>query len=89
MGDNNNTKKINEHIPCGFGVFSKFAYGEIPNALKVYRGRDCVEKFISYIQSEACRLYNLFPEKPMGKLTGEEWKEFNVAKGLSYMFEGF
>ena len=58
---NNNTEKINEHVPCGFGVYSKFAYGKVPNALKVYRGKDCVEKFTSYIQDEACRLYNLIP----------------------------
>ena len=32
--DDDNTKKVNKHIPCGFGVFSKFAYGEIPNALR-------------------------------------------------------
>ena len=32
--DNNNkayTRKINKHIPCGFAVYSKFAYGDVLN----------------------------------------------------------
>ena len=69
-----NTEKINEHVPCGFGVYSKFAYGKVPDALEVYRGKDCVERFIEYIQAEACRLYGLFPEKPMNKLTKKNGK---------------
>ena len=86
---NNNTEKINEHVPCGFGVYSKFAYGKVPNALKVYRGKDCVEKFISYIQDEACRLYGLFPQKPIDKLTKKEWKSFNDSKTCHICLKDF
>ena len=38
------TKEINQHIPSGFRVYSKFAYGEVENPLKLYRGEDCVKK---------------------------------------------
>ena len=63
------TKEINQHIPSGFCVYSKFAYGEVENPLKLYRGEDCVEKFCDYIENEVKRLYHMFPEKPMKPLT--------------------
>ena len=40
------TKEINQHIPSGFCVYSKFAYGDFKDPLKLYRGRDCVEVFL-------------------------------------------
>ena len=52
----------------------------MPDALRTYRGRDCVEEFVKHIQDEACRLYKIFPKKPMDKLTQDEWKSFNSAK---------
>ena len=39
------TKEINQHIPSGFCVYSKFAYGEVENPLELYRCEDCVEVF--------------------------------------------
>ena len=56
------TEVINQHIPCGFCVYSKFAYGKVENPLKLYRGKDCVEAFYDYIENEAKRLYHTFPE---------------------------
>ena len=32
------TEKINEHIPSGYCVYSKFAYSEVENSLKICRG---------------------------------------------------
>ena len=62
-------EKINRQVPSGFCVYSKFAYGDVHNPLKVYRGEDCVEKFIQYIEDEAKRLYAAYPEQPMIPLT--------------------
>ena len=28
-------KKVNQHIPSGFCIYSKFAYSEVPNPLKL------------------------------------------------------
>ena len=39
------TTKVNQHIPPAWCVYSKFAYGDIKDPLKLYRGKDCVEKF--------------------------------------------
>ena len=70
------TKKVNQHIPSGWCVYSKFTYGEVKDSLKLYRdpkgpasgGKDCVEKFCDYIKEESHRLYHMFPEKPMDPL---------------------
>ena len=37
---------INTHIPSGWCVHSTFAYGDVPNLLKMYQGKDCVEKLV-------------------------------------------
>ena len=39
------TKKVNQHIPSGYCVSSKFVYGDVKDPLKLYRGKDCIEKF--------------------------------------------
>ena len=46
------TTKVNQHIPFGWCVYSKFAYGEDENPLKLYRGKDCIEKFYDHIKQE-------------------------------------
>ena len=83
------TKEINQHIPSGFCVFSKFAYGKAENPLKLYRGEDCVEVFCDYVENEVKRLYHMFPEKPLKSLTHEEWREFNKATKCHICSKGF
>ena len=83
------TKEINQHIPSGFCVYSKFACGKVENPLKLYRGEDCVEVFCDYIENEAKRPYHMFPEKPMKCLTHEEWREFNQVRKCHICFKGF
>ena len=38
------TEKINTHVPSGWCVRSTFAYGEVPDPLKMYRGKRLCEK---------------------------------------------
>ena len=59
------TRGINVHTPSGWCVRSEFAYGEVKDPLKLYRGKDCVQKFCDHVIEEARRLYHSFPEKPM------------------------
>ena len=66
------TKETNQHIPSSFCVNSKFAYVEVENPLKIYRGEDCAEVFCDYVVNEAKRLYHMFPEKPMKPLTSKQ-----------------
>ena len=65
------TKETNKHIPSGFCVYSKFAYGRVEKPLKLYRGEDCVEVFCDYISNEAKRPYHMFLEKVMKRLIHE------------------
>ena len=68
------TSEVNQHIPSGYCIYSKFAYGEVKDPLTFYRGKDCAEKFCDYIKEESYRLYHMFPEKPMDPLTIKQWK---------------
>ena len=63
-------------IPSGWCVYSKFAYGDVDNPLRTYRGKDCIETFCNYIKGEARILYHMFPELPMGPLTKKQWKKY-------------
>ena len=83
------TKEINPRTPSGFCVYSKFAYGEVENPLKLYRGEDCVEVFCDHIENEVKRLYHMFPEKPMNRLTREEWGELNRVRKCHICFKEF
>ena len=56
--------KVNKHIPSGWCVYSKFAYGDIKDPLTIYRGEDCVKRFCDHLMHEAHRLYHMFPENP-------------------------
>ena len=70
------SQNVNQHISSGWCVYSKFAYGEVEDPLKLYRGKDCIETFCNYIKGEAHRLYHMFPEKPMDPLTKKQWKKY-------------
>ena len=59
------TNEVNQHIPSGWCVYSNFAYGDVDNPLRLYRGKDCIETFCNYIKGEARRLYHMFPELPI------------------------
>ena len=83
------TTKVNQHIPSGWCVYSKFAYGEVESPLKLYRGKDCVEKFCDYIKEEAHRLYHMFPEKPMDPLTNKQWASYNKSSKCHICYKPF
>ena len=74
------TEKINTQVPSGWYVHSTFAYGDVSDPLKMYRGKDCVEKFVEYIEEEVKRLYATFPQQPMTELTDMLKKEHKAAE---------
>ena len=83
------TKEVNQHIPSGFCVHSKFANGEVEDPLRLYRGEDCVEKFCDHIKEEAKRLYHMFPEKPMDLLTNKQWKRYKIVSKCHICYKPF
>ena len=70
------TNEVNQHTPPGWCVYSTFAYGDVDNPLRTYRGKDCIKTFCNYIKGEAHRLYHMFPELPMDPLTKKQWKKY-------------
>ena len=69
------TNEVNHHMPSGWCVYSKFAYGDVNDPLRTYRDKDCIETFCNYIKGEARRLYHMFPELPMDPLTKKAMEE--------------
>ena len=37
------TIRVNQHVPCGWNVRSKFAYGEVTDPEASNRGANCIE----------------------------------------------
>ena len=54
------TNEVNQHTPSGCCVYSKFAYGDVDDPLRLYRGKDCIETFCNYIKGEACSCITCF-----------------------------
>ena len=80
---------VNNHVPCGWCVYSDFAYGKVENPLKLYRGEDCVKKFCDHEIGEAHRLHHAFPEKPMEPLTKKQWKKYKKVSRCRICFKSF
>ena len=84
------TREVSVHEPSGWCVYSKFSYhGEMTNPLTQYRGSDCVKKFCEHIISEAKRLYNSFPERPMVPSAESQLKEYERATKCHICFAPF
>ena len=83
------TLEVTKHSPSGWCVYSKFVYGEVKDPLKLYRGKDCLEKFCDYIRQEAHRLHHMFPEKPMDPLTKKQWKKYKKSTICHICFKPF
>ena len=83
------TNEVNQHTPSGWCVYSKFAYGDVDNPLRTYRGKDCIETFCNYIKREARRLYHMFPELPMGSLTKKQWNKYKKATKCHICYKPF
>ena len=83
------SQNVNQHIPSGYCVYSKFAYGDVQDPLAIYRGEDCVERFCDYIKQEAYQLCHMFPEKPMDPLNKKQWKRDEKATRCHICFKPF
>ena len=83
------TSKVAKHLPSSWCIYSKFAYREVKDPLKLYRGKDCPEKFCGHIRQEAHRLYHMFPEKLMDPLTKKQWKKYKCSTICHICFKPF
>ena len=46
------TKKSNAHVLSGWCLHSTFSYGDVLDPTKIYRGKNCVGKFVEHIEDE-------------------------------------
>ena len=83
------SQNVNQHVSTDWCVYSKFMYGEVKDPLKLYRGKDCVEKFCDYIRQKAHRLFHMVPEKPMDPLTKKQWKRYKHSTICHICFKPF
>ena len=83
------TNEVNQHTPSDWCVYSKFAYGDADNPLRLYRGKDCIETFCNYIKGEAHRLYHMFSELPMAPLSPKQWKRYKKATKCHICYKPF
>ena len=45
------SKEINQHIPSGVCLNCTFAYGNVENPLKLYKGENCVKVFCDFVEN--------------------------------------
>ena len=83
------TNEVNQHTPSGWCVYSKFAYRDVDNPLRLYRGKHCIKTFCNYIKGEARRLYHMFPELPMDPLTKKQWKKYKRSTKCHICYKPF
>ena len=83
------TNEINQHTASGWCAYSKFAYGDVDNPPRTYRGKDCIETVCNYIKEEVHRLHHMFPEVPMGPLSKEQWKKYKKATKCHICYKPF
>ena len=70
-------------------MHSTFAYGDVPDPLKMYQGNDCVEKFVENIEEEVKRLNATFPQQPMTELTDVLKREHRAAENCHICLKEF
>ena len=52
--EKNSKGRVNKHVPLGFAVYSKFAYGNVPDPLKAYRRKRLCRKTWAFIDWQRC-----------------------------------
>ena len=55
------TNEVNQHMPSGWCDYSKFAYGDVDNPLRHYRGKDCIETFVIRSKEKCIDCITCFP----------------------------
>ena len=86
--EENSKGRVNRHVPSGWCVYSKFAYGDVPDPLKLYHGKDCVKRFVDYIETEVKRLFS-YLEHPMLPLTKMLQREHEKATTCHICMKSF
>ena len=66
--ENSSTKKIGEHIPCGYSMSTIWAFDHIENKHTLYRGKDSIKMLCESLREYAKNIVD-FEKKKMLPLT--------------------
>ena len=66
---NKSTIKINNHIPCGYSMYTQCSFDNTKNKLDHYRGEDCMKKFSDSLKDHVSIIN--YEQKELIKLTEE------------------
>ena len=61
--ENSSTRKIGEHIPCGYSISTIWAFNNIENKHTLYSGEDCMKKFSSSLREHAKNIIHFEKKK--------------------------
>ena len=76
--ENSSTKKIDEHIPCGYSMSKIWEFDHTEKKDTLYRGKDCMKKICTSLREPTKNIIDF--EKHMLPLTKEELKSHKDAK---------
>ena len=77
--ENSSTEKLGEHIPCGYSMSTIGTFGRIKNKHTLYRRKDCIKKFYTFLREYARNITGLEKKKVL-LFTKEELKSHQDAK---------
>ena len=60
---NSSTKKMGEHVPCGYSRSAIWAFDHLKNKHTLYCGKDCVKKFCTSLREHAKNIIDLKRKK--------------------------
>ena len=67
------------HVPCGYAYKVVCTDERYTKDTVVYRGEDCVEKFLKAVNEEKWRIWNILNEPKPLRMTGENQADFEAA----------
>ena len=76
---NKSAIKINNHIPCGYSMYTQCSFDNTKNKLAHYRGEDCMKKFADSLKDHVLIIIN-YEQKKLIKLTEEEYENHKNQK---------
>ena len=61
--DKSTTAKLGEHIPCEYLTSTIWAFDNIENKHTLYRGKDCMKKFCTFLREYDTNVINFEKKK--------------------------
>ena len=76
--ENKSTIEINNHIPCGYSMYTQCSFDNTKNKLDHYRVEGCMKKFADSLKDHVSIIIN-YEQKKLIKLTEEEYENHRFA----------